>query len=115
VQVRQIEALWSQMPGQVHFRPGPSCKPDVGLQALERAIKTPRTPLSRRLHEQILHLQEARRLVRSWQLAAEGRHTERRILNTRQQAVTPSSLGCTDARGQHLNSRLQAYGGTHLL
>jgi hypothetical protein len=106
LQVRQIEALRSQAPGQAHFRLGPSCDSDVGLQALECAIKTFRTPLPSRLHQKLLHLQGAQWPVWSWQLASQGRHTQRRLLDTRQQAVTPASLGRIRARSQHPNSRL---------
>ena len=113
--MRQIELLRGQAPGQAHFSPGPSCDPDVGLQALQRAVKTLRTPLASRLHEQVLHLQGAQWLVESWELASQGRHAECHLLDTGQQAVTPSSLGCIRARGQHPESRLQAYGSTHLL
>jgi hypothetical protein len=42
----------------------------MGLQALQRAVKTFWTPLPSRLHEQILHLQGAQWLVQSWQLAS---------------------------------------------
>jgi len=83
VQVRQIESLRGQAPGQAHVSPGPSCDPDLGLQALERAVKTLWTPLPSRLHEQILQLQGAQWLVQSWQLAAQDRHTERRLLDPR--------------------------------
>src|SRR5262245_9244760 len=56
VQVRQTEPLRGQTPGQAHFSLGPSCDPNVGLQALERAVKTLRPPLPRRLHEHVLRL-----------------------------------------------------------
>src|SRR5207248_11245294 len=115
VQVCQIKSLRGQAPGQAHVSAGPSWAPDVGLQVLQRTVKTLRAPLPSRLHEQILHLQGAQWLGRAWQLSTPGRHAQRRLLDTRQQAMRPASLGCLRARGKHANSRLQAYGSTHLL